>query len=123
MMEDNKDYFVPLATKLINEVRQKRTFFWSISLRDTMTFTQTGSGQTQRKENSIKRAACFAQFGDVLSAATFHFYAFNSYQLSVGRGVSTTALKQGNLSQLWSKDQLQVRAATTLRSCPSCKIR
>lgn len=46
MMEDNKDYFVPLATKLINEVRQKRTFFWSISLRDTMTFTQTGSGQT-----------------------------------------------------------------------------
>jgi hypothetical protein len=32
MMEDNKDYFVPLATKLINEVRQKRTFSLSIFL-------------------------------------------------------------------------------------------
>ena len=65
MMSSNKDYFVPLATQLIN------------------------------------------QFGDVLSAATFHFYAFNAWELSIGRrGISTATLTSGNLSHLFTKSSL-----------------
>ena len=60
MMSDNSNYFVPLATKLINQV------------------------------------------GDVLSAATFHFYAFGAGDLGVSRGVTTASLTAGNLSHMWS---------------------
>ena len=65
MMSSNSDYFVPLATKLID------------------------------------------QYGDVLSAATFHFYAFNARDLSVGRrGISPATLTIGNLSHLFTKSSL-----------------
>jgi hypothetical protein len=69
MMPSNADYFVPLATALIEEV------------------------------------------GGVLDAATFHFYAFNSYQLGIGRrGIGNASLSAGNLSRLWSPRSLNAVA-------------
>lgn len=54
-----------------------------------------------------------SEFGDVLDAATFHFYGFNSYELSIGHaGISNSTLTNGNLSHLWSPASLDVIAGS-----------